>query len=241
MMDNKLDCSLTQDLLPSYIDGLTSSQTTAYVQKHLDKCEACQRLYDAMNNKKTPAELHAEQLVRAMVKARRRTRRIAWGILGVLLFALAVCFLPLTRSISVQYQALEWRCGDAAYAVPRVVSIEGTYFDFLFRTDFFDGTFWVDGVPVTQQRLSRCHFNLSGMGTLRYITEDGMLEVYGNLLLRPDGSEFAVCVMEDGHWDGQSGLMLTGPANVRQEAVQRTNILGEMLTSPFFGPNYALK
>ena len=241
MTEKKLDCNLVQDLLPSYIDRLTSAQTTAYVQKHLLKCKECRLMYDSMNDRKPPAEQHAEALVCAMVQSRRRMRRILAGLAAVVLFGMAVCFLPLPRTINTQYEALEWRCGDMEYTVSRTVTITGTYFDFLFRTDYFDGTLSVDGVSLTQQRLSRCHFNLSGMGMLRYITEDGLLEAYGNLLIRPNGSEFAICVLEDNHWDGDSGLMLTGPAFRRQEAVQRTNLLAQQLDSPFFGPNYSLK
>ena len=36
-----LPCEVVRDLLPSYVDGLTSETTTALVEAHLDTCPDC--------------------------------------------------------------------------------------------------------------------------------------------------------------------------------------------------------
>lgn len=39
-------CSIVQDLLPNYSEGLTSKETAAVVEEHLETCEKCRRLYE---------------------------------------------------------------------------------------------------------------------------------------------------------------------------------------------------
>ena len=44
----KKDCNLVIDLLPSYIDKLTSDESNKFVEKHLAECEECQQIYKNM-------------------------------------------------------------------------------------------------------------------------------------------------------------------------------------------------
>lgn len=44
----KNDCKIVQDLLPTYIDKLTSNETIDYIEKHLNSCEKCKIIYDNM-------------------------------------------------------------------------------------------------------------------------------------------------------------------------------------------------
>lgn len=43
-----MKCEVVKDLLPSYIDGLTSSVTNEEIEEHLDQCAECKRSYEAM-------------------------------------------------------------------------------------------------------------------------------------------------------------------------------------------------
>ena len=37
-MENKENCKIIKDLLPSYIDELTSEETQKYIENHLNDC-----------------------------------------------------------------------------------------------------------------------------------------------------------------------------------------------------------
>lgn len=50
MMKSKLSCNTIKDLLPIYIDELSSNETNTYVKEHLDKCTSCQSEYEKLNN-----------------------------------------------------------------------------------------------------------------------------------------------------------------------------------------------
>ena len=45
-MSDKLRCEIVQDLLPSYVDGLTSDETNEAVKDHLADCVSCRDMYE---------------------------------------------------------------------------------------------------------------------------------------------------------------------------------------------------
>ena len=54
-MKNDLTCAVVRDLLPSYIDKLTSEETNRAVEQHLEGCEDCRRALSAMQGEGGPA------------------------------------------------------------------------------------------------------------------------------------------------------------------------------------------
>lgn len=50
MMKPNIPCELVKDLLPSYIDELTSDVTNEYIKDHLSNCENCQNVLNSMTN-----------------------------------------------------------------------------------------------------------------------------------------------------------------------------------------------
>lgn len=47
-MKNDLTCEVVQDLLPFYVDGLTSDVSNQAVEQHMKTCESCRKLYSEM-------------------------------------------------------------------------------------------------------------------------------------------------------------------------------------------------
>lgn len=161
---------------------------------------------------------------------------LCWGVALLAAAVLAVCLLPLPRRISQQYDALEWRCGDETYSPVRAVTIDGTYMDFLFFDDRFDGKIEVEGYPLTESELTTCRFN-DGFAFLCYFDPDSgdepALQYMGVLVMDPAGGEFAICVYEGNGWDSEDGLVLTGPARERAQAVALTNALAQRCGTDF--------
>lgn len=44
-MRNEISCSIIRDLLPNYAEGLTSPETSAVVEAHLETCHTCSDIY----------------------------------------------------------------------------------------------------------------------------------------------------------------------------------------------------
>ena len=65
-MNEKLPCEIVQDLLPSYVDGLTSDCSAKAVEAHLQGCSACSALYENMKKEyQQPAKREPKQTARS--------------------------------------------------------------------------------------------------------------------------------------------------------------------------------
>ena len=88
----ELPCAIVGDLLPAYVEGLTSEETTAAVEAHLASCPACAAKRAAMGTEEGPSPEEAEETAREVdyLKAvrRRSRRRVAAAILCTVLVLL---------------------------------------------------------------------------------------------------------------------------------------------------------
>lgn len=90
-MSTKLNCDIVRDLLPSYVDGLTSETTNEAVNEHLKECPECTEALKRMKEpEKTNSEPKAE--VNYLKKIRRRSLQkgfIVCAIIVILALAAA--------------------------------------------------------------------------------------------------------------------------------------------------------
>ena len=88
----ELSCAIVEDLLPAYVEGLTSAETTAAVEAHLASCPACAAKRAAMGAEEGPSPEETAETAREvdyLKKVRRRSRRrVAAAILCTVLVLL---------------------------------------------------------------------------------------------------------------------------------------------------------
>ncbi len=100
MTEQKIPCEMIQDLLPLYMDGLTSEATVQEIEKHVEGCGECsdilKRLRADIREKSAKQQSERKQEVDFLKKVKRSAaKKIAAGIAIVMvLFVLAV-FLKL--------------------------------------------------------------------------------------------------------------------------------------------------
>ena len=94
---NQVPCEVIRDLLPSYIDGLTSETTNRLIEEHLKECEACREVLRAMRGpedvQKNAPELTPEeqQEIDFLKKNKKKNRMIVlFSVLGAFLLILLV-------------------------------------------------------------------------------------------------------------------------------------------------------
>ena len=46
---NKFNCNIIRDLLPIYVDKLTSDESNEIIEEHLSSCDNCKQIYEQMN------------------------------------------------------------------------------------------------------------------------------------------------------------------------------------------------
>ena len=93
----ELPCAIVEDLLPAYVEGLTSAETNAAVEAHLASCPACAAKRAAMGTEEGPSPEEAAETAREVdyLKAvrRRGRRRVAAAILCTVLVLAAAALL----------------------------------------------------------------------------------------------------------------------------------------------------
>ncbi len=89
-MENKLNCAVVQDLLPSYVDGLTSDVSNQAIETHLEACTDCN---EALRRMREPEPTSVPQTeVDYLKKVRRRStgKALLFGV--VLMIACVAIF-----------------------------------------------------------------------------------------------------------------------------------------------------
>ena len=62
-MKNNIPCEMIQDIMPVYIEKLTSEVTDKLVEEHLENCELCRRMYDSMTGVVRELQMSDEELL----------------------------------------------------------------------------------------------------------------------------------------------------------------------------------
>ena len=100
-MKNNLACELVEDLMPSYIDGLTSEVTNGALREHLAHCDRCKAKLENMKEPYSQDKIEAEKKeIDFLKKTRKRNiKAVIFSIISVVLVAaIAFCTLPYMES-----------------------------------------------------------------------------------------------------------------------------------------------
>lgn len=108
-MKNNLTCEIVEDLMPSYIDGLTSEVTNKAVREHLSQCGKCNAKLDTMSEPYSEDKIEQEKKEIDFLKKNRRKNirtKLISLLAVVLVVAVAVCTLPYIEKESIYQTAL---------------------------------------------------------------------------------------------------------------------------------------
>lgn len=136
-MDKRLDCEIVRDLLPSYVDGLTSSITNKTLQEHLADCTDCAAALQRMKEP-DPQEVLPAAEVDYLKKIRIHIRRTSL-LIGIGLMLLGMSLL------SYRYFHVGSEASDTEVACN--VTVEGD-------TVSLDGTLITSGMGVSRVTFS---------------------------------------------------------------------------------------
>lgn len=75
-MKGKISCNIIQDLLPNYIEKLTSNESNQEIEQHMSACEDCKKAYEQMNSEiRSTVKVPVKEL--KFLKKVKRTRKLA--------------------------------------------------------------------------------------------------------------------------------------------------------------------
>ena len=118
-MKNDLTCAVVRDLLPSFVEGLTSEETNRAVESHLSVCPDCAARRDAMAALAEPAETAEQSREVDYLKTVRRKsgRRVVLAIactLAVILAGVALKLFVIGEPASREGMSWSMRCDETA-------------------------------------------------------------------------------------------------------------------------------
>ncbi|MBR1822605.1 MAG: zf-HC2 domain-containing protein [Ruminococcus sp.] len=110
-----MKCTIIQDLLPLYCDGLTSSDSNEEIEKHLQDCEKCREVYDTMTAKEMKIDMPERDVRPLKTVKKRNIAKIIAAVIGtaaVLVGAFVLLFwgvIPITSDrVHYTVEAYEW-------------------------------------------------------------------------------------------------------------------------------------
>lgn len=90
-MKNDLTCAVARDLMPSYVDGLTSAESNEALERHVEGCADCRARLDAMRrSEENAAPAEADKVVDYMSAMYRKTLRRTAAIVAAVVAIIAV-------------------------------------------------------------------------------------------------------------------------------------------------------
>lgn len=101
-----VECPIIQDILPLYVDQITSVETNELVKTHLQSCEACKQEYEAMASTiHIPNETAIEgfQTVKKEMKRKKRALFLVTSI-ATLFMTLSAVFAIFAYQIPLKYE-----------------------------------------------------------------------------------------------------------------------------------------
>lgn len=226
-MSDKM-CCVVRDLLPLYIEGMTEERSTAFIDRHLAECAACREAHKALVSGQAEDQKRQELLVAGLRRARLRRRIMGWLLAACILIIIAVCVLPVRKTVDREVACLLWRAGDPEKGGQQVtVTLHGHYLDYLFRTDRYEGDLMIEGLEITQRAGAFSGCVLDDSGLLYYADEEALLQSVGFIAATPGMEEFMIGLYEKqengiGTWNSENGAVLTSSAENREQAVTLT-------------------
>ena len=120
---NPITCGMAADLLPLYLDGCCSADSSAALEAHMDACPACRAQYAQLRRDLTPAAAAAEDpgtdgIARALARKMRRRKRCLRALCAVLGVLLAVLLAVLLVFIGKTFVILGQPGGAVSAALP---------------------------------------------------------------------------------------------------------------------------
>lgn len=119
---SELKCEIVRDLLPLYVDGLTSVETSAEIEEHLKSCEKCRKILNEMSKALVPVKVEQKEEIDYLKKVKKRNhKKIVTAVLAAVLVLIGLLGIKIfIWGGPIDQYTLAWSCVEE----DNVLSIE---------------------------------------------------------------------------------------------------------------------
>lgn len=92
-------CKIVQDLLPTYIENITSNESNEFIKEHLENCVECNKIYENMIDDIEKENLENTEIVKQIKKYKNRINIIKF----IVILVIATILLSVISSICYRF------------------------------------------------------------------------------------------------------------------------------------------
>ena len=116
MKENR-NCKIVQDLLPNYIEKLTTEETNQFIEEHLKECDECKKVLENMQKDiQLNAEKQDKREVKYMKKYSNKMKVLKYILLALIIIYIAIVLRRTFIMFSLSEKAKENKSYDNYYA-----------------------------------------------------------------------------------------------------------------------------
>lgn len=155
-------------------------------------------------------------------------KQIIFAFLCIMLILLVIYKYP--KRFYQEYSGIMYRLGDGEYQETVEITIDGYLSNGFFKGNLYEGT-----MLIGKKKLSKLdmEFDAFGRGILFYFDEElGEYTSFGDIYTKNMNKEITITVLEDRNsnttdksWTSKDGLIISAPAENRDEAIEITKDL----------------
>lgn len=95
MKEENRDCKIVQDLLPNYLENLTSEVTNEFIEQHIAKCPECKKVFNNMSGEIEVEEINQDKEINYLKGIRKRVKRTITivSLIVVIIASCIVCYI----------------------------------------------------------------------------------------------------------------------------------------------------
>lgn len=86
------ECKLVQDLLPTYIENMTSEETKNFIEEHLKECKECKEIFESMKQDLDKQSVKDTEVVKEVKKYKRKLFTLK-SIIIILVLAILISWI----------------------------------------------------------------------------------------------------------------------------------------------------
>lgn len=200
----RIHCEIIKDLLPLYVEDVCSEKSKSEIEKHLKECEGCRKYYELLKDAtpevviKKESDFFREIQFIQKIKKKITIKMLTTGFVVFLVCVVlpVICFVPFPKKIDGTFPTLNQDAQDT------IVTVKGTYYNYLIRKDKFDGVL-IDETGFEypamgeESKISKSTIKDEEALPIHFVYDDGKKVLFATAWFKTDLSGIHYCVFID--------------------------------------------